>query len=142
MGKTVQQITEQWKRNLAAAGETIRAGVDAVKESPMEQAARAKDRWKQAVMEAADDGRFEAGLRSVSLSDWKEAMKKKGVERLTSGAASGAAKMQKFLQEYMPVAEAISAECKTMPRGTLEDSIARVRYAMEKSKEFKKSRRR
>lgn len=133
-------VAKQWADRMQAAGQKMTDGVNNVTTSPTELAAQAKDRWIQGVTKAAADGKFEDGLRSVTLSDWKEAMIKKGVPNMQTGARAGQAKMERFLRDFLPFAEGVSQEIASMPKGTLQDSIARATAAITKLASYRRSR--
>lgn len=134
---TADQVAAKWKRNLVASIPTIKEGVESVTTSPMEQAARQKSAYVAGVQRAADSGAWEAGLRSVSLQDWKDAMLKKGTQRIAAGVEGASAKVTAFMQQLLPFTRQVSKEIDGMPKGTLEDGIARSTAAIRKMAEFK-----
>lgn len=137
---TVAQVVEKWAKNGAGSGEAVKAGVNAVQESPMEKAAAAQDRWVAGVQRAAQSGKYAANLRAVSLSDWKNMMINKGIPNMQNGYAQGKAKFQRFMNEFLPYARDVSQQIKQMPRGTLQQSIDRARKTIELMAEFKNRR--
>jgi len=132
------QIAEKWSRNLGASTASIQAGVDAVTVSPTEKAARAVDNYVSGVQRAVADGKYVAGLRRVSLSDWQQAMKGKGIARIASGAAAARPKMEAFLVEFLPHVEAGQRALESMPRGDLQTNIARAVRMMEHNATFRR----
>ena len=129
---TVQDAVQKWADRGAASGDTVRKGVNAVTESPMEKAAQAKDRWLQGVQRAAANGKYENNLRAVSLNDWKNAMLTKGIANMQTGYNSpiGKQKFQRFMTAFLPFAKQVSDAVKAMPRGTLQQSIDRATYVI------------
>lgn len=140
MAKDARQIAELWVQKMAQSADKYKSGVNGVTTSPMEAAAAAKDRYLAGIQAAAAEGRWEAGLRRTSLSAWKAKTASKGAERLASGARDAKEDMIRFQTEWLPVSERISAECAEMPKGTIEDSLQRVRKMMEMARQFKQAR--
>lgn len=132
-----QEIAAKWQRNTGAAQTAMKEGVMRVTESPMERAAQAKDRYVAGVQAAADSGKWEEGLRSVSLDDWKRLMIDKGVARVAGGVKEAMPKMVQFMDQLLPYTDAVSREIQAMPKGTLSDSAARMVKNMEKMSEFR-----
>lgn len=116
----------------------MKAGVDAVTVSPTEQAAAAKDQWIAGVQRAAAEGKFENGLRAVSLQDWKTAYKEKGIPAAANAARVAEPKMQRFLADFLPYAAQVSETVKAMPKGTLADSKARANAAIDMLAAYRK----
>lgn len=125
MAKSPQQIAEKWGRRLSASQQDIIDGVNAVQENPAQKAIASKAKMKQNWLAAIDGGKWETGLSKVSLSDWKNAMIQKGVNRISQGVTSGQPKMQAYMTEAMPVIEQLQKDINSMPSLTIEDSIAR-----------------
>lgn len=128
--------TAKWKQNLSAAGPAMTAGVQAVTVSPTEQAAQAVDRQVAGVQAAAASGKTAARLRKVSLPQWQQAMIQKGVPRLASGAAAGASSYQNFATSFYPVMAAASDTARSMPKGSIEDSLNRVRVVIQAAQQW------
>jgi hypothetical protein len=133
-------IARKWQRNLSGSVESIRSGVAAVDQSPTEKAAARSDQYLIGVQNAVDSGKYQAGLRSVSLEQWKQAMLDKGVPRIASGAAAGEPKMQAFLQEFLPYVEQGQRMLDNMPRGSLAENIARSTAMIEHLANFHRTR--
>lgn len=134
-------VAKLWSERMQSAGPKMKDGINAVQTSPTELAAQAKDRWIAGVNKAAAEGKYEDGLREVTLSDWKAAMIDKGVANMQTGARAAVSKVERFMRDFLPYAESVSEEIKSMPKGTLADSIARSTAAITKMAAFKRSRR-
>lgn len=129
-------VVAKWQRNLSASGDSYKAGVNAVQTAPGELAARAADRMAQKVLDSVQSGRYQAAARKVTLDQWKQAATANGPARLASGAAKGKQKMTDFMGAWLPVMANVSQQVQSMPKGTIEDSLARVRKVMEAGKQF------
>lgn len=135
---TVAQVVQRWQDRGAASGDTVKAGVNAVTESPMEKAAARKDAWLAGVQRAAQSGKYENNLRAVSLQDWKNAMLNKGIPNMQNGYTNGKAKFQRFMSEWLPYAQQISQAVKAMPKGTLQQGIDRATAAIKMAADFRR----
>ncbi len=122
---TAQQIADKWARKAGASQQDYVAGVQSVTESPMEKAVAAKTKWVAGIQKAAADGTWEAGLRKVSLTDWKNKTAKVGGARYVQGITEGKTAYQIAMAEQIPYMEQLQAQIDSMPSDTLEDNIAR-----------------
>lgn len=123
---TPQQFAEKWQRRLQSAAPDITNGINRVDSSPTEKAAGKKDKMLANVTAAVQNGKWEAGLRRVTLADWKKAAVEKGVPRIAQGAAGAAPKVTNFASQLLPFQDTLQAQVKGMPDLTLEDSINRM----------------
>lgn len=130
-------VLDKWTRNMTAAVPTIKAGILAVSESPMEKAANAADRYVEGVRRAKESGKFQAGLRSVTLEQWKQLAGEKGTARIAQGVTAAKDKMRQFLDKLLPYTEQASREIQAMPKGTPEASMARMMRNFEIMSRFK-----
>lgn len=142
MAMTAQEVAQKWRNNTTAATASIEAGVRGVTESPTVKAARRKEAYKEGVRRAADDGTWERGLLSVSRDDWVQAMLTKGIPRIATGVAAAEGEFASFMGEFLPHVNAgRDAINRSMPRGGLEQNIARATAMMRHNAQFKRSRR-
>lgn len=130
---------DKWVRNLSGATEDIRAGINAVTESPTAKAAAAKDKWFAKIQIAQQEDRFAKGLLRVSLADWKKAAIEKGVNRIAGGAVANQDKMEKFMKDFLPFVETVRDKVQAMPSTTFEDNIQRMIANARGLKEFKRT---
>lgn len=135
--KNPQTVAAKWARNLTASTDSIRQGVQSVTSNPAEKAIAAKDRWVQGVQRASADGKYERGLRKVTLQMWQEAMLNKGLSRIASGASAGQSKMAAFLEKWLPHQESLKQKLASMPRGDLQTNVARMVAAVEHNAAFR-----
>jgi hypothetical protein len=135
--KNPQAVADKWAAKLGASGQAIKDGIDAVTTSPTLKAAQQVDRYVMGVQEAASSGKWQRGLQKVSLQDWKDAMTNKGLTRITSGATAAKPKMAAFMQKLLPYQDNVVKQLDSMPRGGLQENIARAVFVMQKMSEFK-----
>ncbi len=126
-------------RNAKAATGTIAAQVAKVTVAPTEVAARKIDKMRTNILKAIDEGKVEAGLRRVTLSDWQKAMTEKGIPNIARGLDFAEDKIREFNREFYPYLERVEAKVAEMPDTTLDDNINRMVTAVRMIAEFKRS---
>lgn len=131
-------VLKKWQTNAQNSTEAFKAGVNAVTTPPTQQAAAAADLWQQRVASSDAKAKFTANLSRVSLADWKQMMLNKGLNNYTNGVREGSQKMQRFLTEFLPVAQASSEQVSSMPKGTEQASIDRMVANMRNMKAFRR----
>lgn len=134
-----QEFAEKWARRLSAAAPDIQKGVQRVDQSPTEKAAGKKDKMLQNLTQAVQSGKWEAGLRRVSLNDWKTALINKGIPRITQGVQGAQSDVADFAGQLLSYQDQIKSEIERMPDLTLEDSINRMTTWVRKMSQFKRS---
>lgn len=138
MPKTPQQVADRWAQRLGQAGQAITQGVQGVTENPAAKAAAASDRYAQGVARAVATGKYQRGLQRVSLEDWRRAMIEKGVPRVATGATAGKPKMAEFMAEWLPYMEEGKRKLDSMPRGDIEQNIARMVAQVQHASNFRR----
>jgi len=133
------EFADKWKRRISASTQDVRTGVERVTVAPTEQAIIKKDKMLARLMESLQNGKWEAGLRRVSLSDWKEAMLNKGLGRIAQGAEAATSKVEAFAGELLPHIDAGKRQIAGMPDVTLEDSINRVGAFLRHMHDFRRT---
>lgn len=131
-----QQATEKWVTNIGQATARITSGVQAVQTSPGQQAAAAHQKWLTRVQESADKWRQRVG--SVSLQDWQNAMINVGIPRIAQGAQAKQAKMEAFMNDFLPYLSQGVQRVEGMPSVTLEDNINRAVAMIRHNSQFKR----
>lgn len=121
-----EDFVEKHARRLKGATDDIRKGVERVTESPTAKAAAKRDKMRQRLVESIDSGKWERGLKRVSLEDWKGQMITKGVGRIAAGVDGAAGKVRAFAEELLPHIDSGVSAVKKMPDVTLEDNIQRM----------------
>ena len=135
MAKSPADIAAKWANRTAQATTEYKQGVEGVSVAPGEAAAAAVHRMVAELQRQLDSGELEAAMRSVSLSEWKQATLQKGAERLASGARTAQPKMQKFMSQFLPYAENVSKSLP--PRGDFSQNMQRMIENAEKLHQFK-----
>lgn len=133
---TAQQAAANWAKGMGNAGEKIKAGVQAVTESPTAKAAARADAYLQGVQRAVTERRFQDALLRVSTQDWKDAMLNKGVNRIGSGAIAAQGDFANFMQEFLPfIQQGVNS---LPPRGGIDQNIERATQMMRYTSKFRR----
>ena len=131
---TAQQWLDKWGRRLSAASPDITSGVNQVKTAPGAQAAAAQDRMLVGVTNAVTSGTWANNVSKVTLSDWQKSMTDKGIPRIQQGITSAQQKKQTNIQTLLSAVDASASIANAMPRGSLEQNLARANtFAREMS---------
>lgn len=136
--KNPAAVAAEWASRLGGSTQKIKDGIMAVSVSPTESALRQVDAYQQGIARAIADGRYQRGLQSVSLQDWQQAALTKGVARIAQGAAQAKPKMEAFLAQFLPHVEAGKQKLASMPRGSIDQNIARAVAMMQHNASFRK----
>ena len=101
---SAKEVTEKHARRLKGAVEDMRVGIEKVTSSPTAAAAAKQDKMRAKIVASIDSGKWAAGLRAVSLEEWKD----------------------KIYTQLLPHIDRVQGDVKKMPDLTLEDSINRM----------------
>ncbi len=127
MTMTPQQYADKWSKRMKNSVTDIQTGIDGVTTSPMEKAIAKQDKMKQNLINAIDNGTWAAGLRGVSLDQWKSITKAKVANSLSAGVDAAGTKMVKFGTYLQTTVNNALSTISTMPDLTFDDSMNKVR---------------
>lgn len=134
------QVAEKHARRTKGAVQDMVQGVQNVTVNPAAQAITKKNKMVQNFNEAMNSGKWERGLKRVTLEGWKESMINKGAGRVAAGIDSALPKTEAFFAELLPFQEDLSKKVSTLPDLTLEDSIQRATTWIRGMSNFRKSK--
>jgi len=134
---TASGMAQKWGNNTKAATGYMAEGVDRVTEAPGKKAAQRADKMKANINRAIDNGTWGKRVASVSLEDWKGAMKTKGVSRVSEGVDGAAPKMEQFATQLIAHENEGLKKLDGMPDLTLQDSKNRVISWIDHMAKFK-----
>ena len=103
----------------------------------MEKAANAGDKYIAGVQEAYQSGKWQAGLRSVSLAQWKQQTSTAGADRFVAGADKASTNYKAFADKFFPFVKQVQDEIDAMESTTLDQNIARMTYNVRKLATFR-----
>jgi len=133
------EFQEKHARRLKAAVEDVRKGIDRVTENPCEKAAAKQDKMLTNLTAAVQSGKWAAGLKRVSLEDWKKAARDIGVNRIAAGIDAAKSKTIAFAEVLLPHIDRQLEKIKTMPDITLDDNINRMTTFIRGMADMKRS---
>lgn len=118
-----QDIQAKWLRNIQAATPDVQAGIARVTTAPGQQAAAQKQAYINNVV--AQQDKWARNVGAVSLQQWQAAATS-GVARIAQGAQAKQDKVGAHLQAFLPFLQRGMDQVNAMPRGTLEQNLARM----------------
>jgi transketolase len=133
---TPDQVAQKWRDRLSGATTEITQGVNNVSVSPGQLAAAQADVWVANTTASRD--KWKARTAAVTLEEWRNKMITVGIPRVASGAQANVGKVQAFLADFLPFQDRITAQVRSMPRGTLEQNIARATQQMRLTAGYKR----
>ena len=140
MGKlTAAEFQEKHARRLKGAVEDVRKGIDRVTENPCEKAAAKQDKMLTNLTAAVSSGKWAAGLKRVSLEDWKKKARDIGVNRIAAGIDGAKEKTIAFAEQLLPHIDREKAKIAAMPDVTLDDNINRMTSFVRGMANFKRT---
>lgn len=133
-------IVEKQISNVGSSVERYKRGIEQCPVNPMQRAAEAIPRYLQGVQEAVSSGYLAKRLNETPVADWKSNSIGKGANRLLSGIQAAKPKMLKFWQAFVPHLQEGQRMLEGMPRGGLENGIARATAMIRHNAEFRSRR--
>jgi len=123
---TSAEFQEKHARRLKASVEDVRSGIDRVTENPCEKAAAKQDKMLTNLTASVSSGKWAAGLKRVTLDEWKTKARDIGVNRIAAGIDGAKDKVVAFADQLLPHIDRGTAAIKSMPDTTLDDNINRM----------------
>ena len=136
---TAVEFQDKHSRRLKAAVEDVRKGIDRVTESPTEKAAAKQDKMLTNLTAAVSSGKWAAGLKRVSLDEWKKKARDVGVNRIAAGIDAAKDKVIDFANQVLPYIDRAQSEIANMPDVTLDDNINRMNTFVRRMAQFKRT---
>jgi hypothetical protein len=134
---TPAELAAKWANRTGAATQDVVAGVNRVTEHPGRKAAAQVAVWA-ANTQAAQE-KWARRVQAGSLEDWK-ARTAEGANRIASGVQAKKSKVEQFWQEFGPFQDAVTSRVRQMPRGNLEQNVARMIEQVRGTSQFKRTR--
>lgn len=137
---TASEFQEKHARRLKAAVEDVRKGIDRVTANPCDLAAAKQDKMLTNLTASISSGKWAAGLKRVSLEEWKRKARDIGVNRIAAGIDGAKEKTIAFAEELLPHIDRQKAKIAAMPDVTLDDNINRMTSFIRGMSEFKRTK--
>jgi len=137
---TPEEFYEKFRKRLTGAIEDIKKGIDRTDKNPMERAVAKKEKWQARLEEAIRKGKWEAGLKRVDLSKWKDVTKDMVERRLSSGIEKSKDKIIDFAEQLLAYQDELKRKIESMPDVTLEDRIRRMETWIREMAKFERKK--
>lgn len=133
---TPEQNAAKWAQRLSASTQQIQQGVANVTEAPGKKAAAQVQSYLNGIQAKVD--KWQRNVGRVSLEEWKAATTA-GAARVAQGAQAKQGKVESFQREFLPFLDQVQRRVSAMPRGTLEQNLARMVENARGISQFKRS---
>ena len=137
---TAAEFQDKHARRLKAAVDDVRKGIDRVTESPTAKAAAKQDKMLTNLTRSINEGKWAAGLKRVSLEQWKKQARDVGVNRIAAGIDAASEKVVAFAEELLPHIDRGQAKIAAMPDVTIDDNINRMTTFVRHMATFKRTK--
>ena len=135
---TGKDFQEKHARNLKAASDEIRKGVESVNVAPGVKAAEQRKAWEAKMSSKEVQDKWERNVKGVSLDDWKKDMIEKGVGRISAGLDRSADKIAEFGDKLISFEKSAKAEFDKIHPLTIDESADKMVKWIKKMHEFHK----
>ena len=116
---------QRWVQGMQNASAKVTAGVQAVTVAPQQKAVAQANFWQSQVSSPTALAKFKANLSASTLQDWQNGMTQKGIPAMATGARAAQGKFQAFMSALLPYEANLQSQIQAMPKGGLENGIAR-----------------
>lgn len=122
---------DEWRKrqigNLKAVGQqNYVQGISMPKKDPIAAAIAAEEKWAKRIMQAIEEQRRKKALQSVSMQEWYNYAANLGANRLVEGVVKREAKVQRFVNAWVPLLQEHLAKIDAMPAVTDQDMEQRM----------------
>jgi hypothetical protein len=129
---TAEQATQRLIQGAQANVGRYVAGIQSVTESPMAKAASKAAKAAAGYADAIQSGRWQAGLASSSIEEWRAGAVAGGGSAYTAGIQSKAAKIARKLGPALDQTYAVADSVAAMPTDTIAQRIEKSRAYQQK----------
>lgn len=103
--KSTSASSDKWVRRSSVAGPDYQSGINNPRRDWAEAASAANDNYRQAVTQAAQQGRFAQGVKNAGSDRWRDRSLAKGPSRFSEGVSLA---QDDWERGFAPYAETIS----------------------------------
>jgi hypothetical protein len=128
-GPDASMMTERYLEGVGNAAARYVQGMQNPRRDPVQAAIRAAGKYKNRVIEAANEGRYEAGVRTQNYAEGVQAATSDGGQAYVSGAQRRAPKVGRAMQRLAPLLGGVSQAIQAMPQDTDQQREARLLQA-------------
>lgn len=126
---TAQAFADRWAARMADPNtqNKIKAGVQNPRRSWQQQTLAAQNfmisQWNQA---CTQDGKWFNSVSGTSNQYWQNRTLNKGLPNMANGIANGKPAVMAFASQFLPAVANASAAAQSLPRGGIENGVARA----------------
>ena len=132
---TAEDTYNEYRKRMGASTEKMKRGVETTNKSQSANAIAAQDRMVQNYNAAISQGKYKEGLEKAGDAKWKRNYIEKGLPNVVRGIDANEAEVRKAMAKVAETGNMVKDRISQMPKGTLEDSVARSRESMILQKE-------
>jgi hypothetical protein len=133
---TPQEIASKWARSASAGTEAYRAGVQRVQEAPGVAAVRRRAEYVAGVQRSQE--KWARNTARVTREEWVARTSEIGAARFGQGVQAAEGKMADFLSDFLPFQDRVAAQVRAMPKGDIEQGIARAAAMIRGTAQYKR----
>jgi hypothetical protein len=139
-GADAARMLDKYMRRTQAAGQDYVTGVQNPKRNPKQAALAAAGKYKQRVIEAANAGLYEAGIRSYDEAAAIAAATGDGGAAYVAGIQKRGPKISAAFTDLAPRLNAVSQQVQSMPQDSEEQRTQRMIRNLQLMRGLKKQR--
>jgi len=117
-GPDASMMSRRYQEGVGNAAQRYVEGMRSPRRPPVEAAIRAAGKYKSRVIEAANEGRYEAGVRNQNYAEGVEAATSDGGNAYVSGAQRRQPKVERAFSKLAPLLGSVSQAIQNMPQDT------------------------
>jgi hypothetical protein len=117
---------QKWGTRLNSAQSDMKTGAMRVTRAPGESAAAAAPLMLQRITESINSGLWAKNVSAVTLAQWQDAFVNKGIGRVGAGVTAAQKTKGQVITNLLNAVDVSAAKARSLPKGTIENSIARA----------------
>lgn len=125
-GPDAAMMARRYQEGVGNAAQRYVEGMNNPRRDPVQAAIRAAGKYKQRVVEAANEGRYERGVANQNYAEGVAAATSDGGTAYVSGAQRRQAKVERAMQKLAPLLGGVSQAIQAMPQDTDAQREARL----------------
>lgn len=122
---------QKWGTRLNSAQADMKSGALRVTTAPGQSAAAAAQLMLTRITEAINSGLWAKNVSAVTLAQWQDAFINKGIGRVGAGVTAAQKSKGQIITNLLNAVDTASAKARALPKGTIENSIARAAAFMQ-----------
>lgn len=116
----------KWGTRLNSAQADMKTGAQRVTTAPGQLAAQAQNLMLQRITEAINSGLWAKNVSAVTLAQWQDAFINKGIGRVGAGVTAAQNTKTQVITNLLNAVDSAANQARSLPKGTIENSVARA----------------